>query len=256
MTIRDERGFSLPELIIVMTVTSVLVGVLMLFTFSYWQYSFVSQADQDTFTDRLNASDYLRENLGSASGLITQTSIPDSNTGVPDPDDSQFWIEVHAVPGNVPHGSGDITPLAYYKRNSVNASGQLIMNGTQPYEDEYVLYLEKPTRALMVRTLANPAAAGNRAITSCPAAVASASCPVDKTLSHNVDSVDKRLFSRSGVVIDWTSVYDPDISQYVGPDNSTVEVVELTLNVSTKPVFQKSKTTSSSTVIRVAMRNI
>lgn len=256
MSISDEDGFSLPELITVMVVTGVLVGVIMLFTFSYWQYSYVSQADQDTFTDRLNASDYLRENLGTSSGLITQTSIPDLNTGAPDPADNQFWISVHAVPGNVPHGSSDITPVAYYKRHSSNPSGQTIMNGAQPYEDEYVLYLDKPSRALKVRTLANPAAADNKAVTSCPPALASSTCPEDKTLSPNVDSIDKRLFSRSGVVIDWTSIYDPDIAQYVGPDNPTVEVVELTMNISTKPVFQKSKTTSSSTVIRVALRNI
>jgi prepilin-type N-terminal cleavage/methylation domain-containing protein len=256
MTIRNEHGFTLPELIIVMTVTTVLVGVVMLFTFSYWQYSFVSQANQQTFTDRLNASDYLRENLGSSSGLITQTSIPDNNTGAPDPGDNQFWASIHAVPGNITHGSSDITPISYFKKPSLNNTGQIIMNGSAPFEDEYVLYLHKPTRTLKVRTLANANAPNNRAVTSCPLSTASATCPEDRTLSENIDSVDKRFFSRSGVVIDWTSVYDSNIGQYIGPDNPTVEVVEFTLNISTKPIFQKSKTVSSSTVVRVALRNI
>lgn len=252
----DQSGFTLPELIVVMTVSTVLVGVLMLFTFSYWQYSYVSQANQETFTDRLNASDYLRENLGTSSGMVNQTSIADSNTGVADPFNPDLWVAVHAVPGNTTYGSGDITPIAYYERYSTNASGQIIMNGLLPYEDEFVLYLHKPTRSLMVRTLANPNAPANRALTSCPTASASTTCPADKTLSGNIDSVDKRFFSRSGVIIDWTSIYDSSIGQYVGPDNSVVEVVEFTINISTKPVFQKSNTTSSSTVIRVALRNI
>lgn len=252
---KNEQGFTLPELLMVITISSILVGVIMLFTFSYWQYSFVAQANQDTFTDRLNASDFLRENIGSSSGLITQTSITDSNVGAPDPVDNQYWIAVHAVPGNTTYGAGNITPFAYYKKNSINSSGQIIMNGTQPYEDEYVLYLDKSKRSLMVRTLANPSAAGNKAVTSCPPASATAICPADKTLSENIDSIDKRFFSRSGVAIDWTSIYDPVISDYVGPDNSTVEVIEFTINIGHKAILQKSKTTSSSTIIRVALRN-
>jgi hypothetical protein len=163
---------------------------------------------------------------------------------------------VHATPGNTTYGTGNITPLAYYKKPSINTSKQLIMNGTQPYEDEFVLYLDKSTRSLMVRTLANPFASGNRVMTSCPAAAATVSCPADKILSGNIDSVNKRFFSRSGVVIDWASVYDSSTGQNAGPDNPTVEVAEFTLNISKKPIFQKSNTTSSSTVVRVALRNI
>lgn len=254
--IKNENGFTITELVIVMTVTSVLVGVIMLFTFSYWQYSYVTQANQDTFTDRLNASDFLREAIGSSAGLITQPSITDPNVGSADPANPQHWIPVHAIPGTTTYdATSSITPLMYYTGNSINASRQIIYNGTQPYLDEFVLYLDKPTKSLMLRTLANPYATGNKAKTSCPASAATVDCPADRVLSANIDSIGKRFFSRSGGTIDWTSIYDSDISDYAGPDNPSVEVAELTLNISKKAVFQKSNTVSSSTVVRIALRN-
>ena len=129
------------------------------------------------------------------------------------------------------------------------------MNGVQPYEDEYVLYLNGTTKQLLLRTLANSSASGNRAITSCPAAVATTSCPADKIIASDLGSVDIRYFSRSGGTIDWTSIFDSATNTYVGPDEPAVEVLELTLNISTKAVFQTSNTTTSSTVICIALRN-
>jgi len=252
-----EQGFTLVELMIVIVTTSLFVGLIMFFTIQYWRYGFALEADLDTFTQRLNAGDFIRDSLGTSSGLMTQNSISDSNALSADPvAGANYWLMIHAVPHNIAvPAAGSYTPVMYYRRISVNTSNVVIMNGTQPYEDEYVMYLDGTSKSLKVRTLANSFATGNKAVTSCPPAIATATCPPDKTLISNLASIDTRYFSRSGNLIDFTSIVDPITSEYIGPDYTAVEVVELTLNVAKKDAFQKVITTRSSNIIRIALRN-
>lgn len=255
---RDEKGFTITELLIVIILTSILTLIVMLFAFDLWRNSAISAAENDTLVTRFNASDTLREFIGTSSGLIIQNSITDANAMVPDPDISggQFWLPIHAVPATVPvGGSGTFTPLIYFKRYSVDSSNQYIMNGTSPYEDEYVLYLDGSTKNLMMRILANPSATGDKYLTTCPPASASAACPADRVVAADVSSVATRYFSRTGNLIDHDSITDPDTGEYIGPDYTAVEVLELTINLSKKPAFSSTNPTSNSTVIRIALRN-
>ncbi len=253
---KSASGFTLMELLVVIILAAFFSSLVVYFTFSYWRYGFSLQADEDTLTTRLNAGDLIRESVGTALGLIIQNSIPDSHALVLDPNNANFWLPIHAIPGtiNVP-AAGQVTPLIYYRRYSFDASGNYIMNGSQPYEDQYVLYLAGDSKSLMIRTLANPSATGNRLKTSCPPSLASVSCPADKTVATNLASVATRYFSRTGNLIDYTSVYDPNTNSYAGPDFTAVEVVEFTLNISQKTTFEKTAGTSSSTIIRIALRN-
>lgn len=254
--LKEESGFTLIELLIVMVMTAFFTSLIMFFTFSYWRYGYSIAADLDTFVTRLNAGDVLREVVGTSTGFITQNSIADPRANNPESVGSGYWTVQHAIPGNTPVGAtGTTTPLLYFRRFSLTTTGAYILNGAQPYEDEYVLYLNGTTKQLLLRSIANPSATGNRLKSSCPKAVASSSCPEDKIVADNIVSVDKRFFSRSGNLVDWTSVYDATTSTYVGPDYSVVEVLELTLNISKKAVFQTANTTQSSTIIRIALRN-
>lgn len=255
---QNQGGFTLPELIVVLFVSSLFTGLLMFFMISYWRYGLLLESDLDTLTTRLNAGDYLRENINSASGLIIQNSLQDSNPIVPDTSISpiKYWLPIHSIPGTTSIGSASTkTSLIYFKRPSINTSGAIVMNGTQPYEDEYILYLDGGTKSLMSRTLANPNAVGNRLKTSCPSAIATNSCPADKTVATDLSSVEMRYFSKTGNIIDYTSSYDSSNNTYTGPDFPVVEVVEFKLNLSKKPAFQTSNATLNNTVIRVALRN-
>lgn len=251
----QERGITLVELMVAVTISGIFVSLIMYFTFSYWRYGYLLEADLDTFITRLNAGDVLREAFGTSSGLVTQNSIPDSNTLNPDPAiaSNLYWVPIHAVPGNTTVSSGT-TPLLYYRRFSVNTSGSVIMNGVQPYQDEYVLYINGSTKQLLIRSLANTFALNNRLQTSCPPALASTACPADKVIANDLSSVDKRFFSRSGNIIDYTSIVD-GLGNYIGPDYPTVEVIELGLNITKKPIFQTTTSTINSTIIRIALRN-
>ena len=254
----DQRGITLVELIVVMVMTLMFTGIISTFTIGYWRYGYLLEADLATLSTRLNAGDFLREGIGMSTGLISQNGITDTHTNNPDSAISSgvYWTPIHAIPGNKSVGSkGTTTPLMYYRRPSLNSSKAYIMNGLQPYEDEYVLYLDGTTKSLMLRSLANPNASGNRLKTSCPASFVTSSCPADKTIATDIASIDMRYFSRAGNLIDYTSIVDSSTGQYIGPDFTAVEVVEFNLNLVKKPIFQSTNATQNSTIIRVALRN-
>lgn len=261
---KDQNGFTIPELILVMVMTVLLTGLLFQFAMGYARFGSIAQSDSIAFVERLNVSDYLRENLGLSSGLIGQTSISDSNANVPEAGNPTYWRELHAVKGTFGNTS-TVTPLLYFKKPSLTTSGDMVYNGVLLYEDEYVLYHDGPSKELRIRTLAHPGVTNNRVKTSCPAAAATTNCPADKVLIDDITSVALRYFSRSGNDITFTSLDNlgsspctapaPDYAGCVGPDFPSVEVVELTVNLSKQPVGVRSNSTQSATVIRVALRN-
>ncbi|HEX8182770.1 MAG TPA: hypothetical protein VF575_04180 [Candidatus Saccharimonadales bacterium] len=246
------------ELIVVMVMTLIFTGIISNFMIGYWRYSALLEADLTTLSTRLNAGDFIRENIATSTGLVSQNSIPDNNPGLADSTISSglFWQPIHAIPGNKPIGGNGVkTPLVYYRRPSLDASKAFIMNGTQPYEDEFIYYLDGSTKSLMQRTLANPNAVGNRVKTSCPPSSATASCPADKTIATDLASIDMRYFSRAGNLINYTSIVDSTTGNYIGPDFTAVEVVEFNINLTKKPFLQQTNATQNSTIIRVALRN-
>lgn len=254
----DQQGLTIVELLVVIAVSSILMTVITVFALSYWTNSAVLQSDEDTLVTRLNSSDYIRSAIDSASGLITQNDLADSHTENPDTTDSsgQYWVPIHAVPGTITVGSaGTITPVIYFNRPSIDTSKSIVMNGTIPYQDDVILYLNGATKQLLARTIANSSAVNNRAKTTCPAALATASCPQDTIVADNVQSVSMRYFSRSGNTIDHDSIIDSLTGAYIGPDFPSVEVVEFTLKLYKTAQLKGGQNTINQTVIRVALRN-
>jgi hypothetical protein len=241
-----------------MVVTVIFSGLIIYFALSYWRAAATLENDMESYVSRLNAGDKLRDSFNAASGLVTQNSIVDSNTGNADPvyPSNEYWIPIHAVPGNKPMGAaGTITPLVYFTQPAVNTTKNFIMNGTQPYENEFVLYMDGTSKELRMRSLANPAAVNNATKTSCPPSIATTTCPADRVIAENIASVDTRYFSRTGIAINYQSIIDPTTGTYIGPDFTSVEVVEFNLRVFKKSTVNAGADTSSQTVIRVALRN-
>lgn len=260
----SQDGFTIPELIIMMVVTSILTLSVIGFAMNYWGSTAQLENDSVTLVTRLNAGDTLRDNLNVASGLISENSIPDANVGSTDPTDGpSYWLTIHAIPQTITMPSaGNITPVFYFEAPSVTNAKDFIMNGTQPYQDEFVLYLNGSTKTLKIRTLTNPNANGNRLKTSCPPTAETASCPADRVLADTVSAVDTRYLSRSGNTINYTSQVQLDSSGnpvvptvYIGPDFQAVEVVELTIHLFQKKTVGGGANTSNQVIVRVALRN-
>ncbi len=263
-----ERGFTLPELIIVMVLSTMLSAILFGFAIDYSRYGSTIQSNSVAFVERLNASDFLRENIGLSSGLINQTSIHDDHALVQDPYDPEHWILIRAVKGTFGNNSS-VTPLVYFKKFSRNSNRDVVYNGVKPYEDEYVIYHDGAKKEVRVRTLANPDAKDvdgtSMATTSCPIAYVTDECPEDKLLISDIISIGLRYFSRSGNEITYNSIDDlgivpctavgPLYTGCAGADFPSAEVIEITLNLSKRPDGVGTNSTQSATIIRVALRN-
>jgi prepilin-type N-terminal cleavage/methylation domain-containing protein len=253
-----QRGLTIVELLVVIIVSGLLMATISSFALDYWTNAAVLQNDESTLVTRLNTGDYIRNAIDSASGLINQNDLPDSNTGAPDTSVSgnQYWIPIHAIPRTITMGTpGVITPLIYFNRPSIDTSKNVVLNGTIPYQDDVVLYMDGSTKQLLARVIANTAATNNSALTTCPPASATTLCPNDVIVADNVSGISLRYFSRSGNPVDYTSIVDATTGEYIGPDFPSVEVVELTLKLTQKAQLHGGANTTNQTVIRVALRN-
>lgn len=266
---RQQAGFSLVEMIIVVVMTTFLSMIIFGMGYQYLKQAASLNAKSNFYMDRLNISDYLRSNIGLSSGLLNQNSIADSQTLVPDPDDTTntHWKLMHAIPGT--HGNtGAITPIVYYSQDATRIDGTTIENGASAYQNEFVLYHDGPTSELRVRSLAHPDAVGNRLQTTCT--TESSTCRKDKVLLTGVQTVETTYFSRSGDKIDYRSSCDPDViacgipplceqtPPYTGCnglDYSQVEVVQFKIKV--KKVIESDANHSiyNTTIVRIALRN-
>lgn len=260
---RQEQGLTIIELLISIVVTAMLTGLIFTFFFGYFRQGVTTQVELNAIVERLNAADYLRENIGSSSGFINQNSIPDPNTMKADPayPSGEYWELIHSYAG-LKNNTGGITPVAYFKRFSVDGNRKILSNNLLPYEDEYIIYLDEISKEMRVRVLANGSAPGNALKTSCPPAIATDACPTDRILATDVTGVNMRYFNKGGSEITYsvTSVTDtdadPDVTYDVyGPDFPSVEVVEFNLKLSKVPSFDRDDSIKSSTIIRVALRN-
>ncbi len=250
----SKAGFTLVELLIAMVFTLMFTALVLGFMLNFWSATATLVNDSETFVTRENAGDRLRELLNSAAQLIDQNSISDSHPLAAG--DSTHWQLIHAIPGTITMpASGSYAPVFYFESPSIDSSGNIIYNGAAPYYDEFVLYLDGNTKSLMLRTLQNPRATGDKFITSCPPSIATASCPADSTIATDITSVGLRYFSRSGNTIDYTSVTDPNTGQYIGPDFPAVEVVEISLDLGRNSTLNGGQVTKNETIIRVALRN-
>lgn len=255
---KAQSGLTIVELLIAMVVSMGIVLVIFAFMLDFWRVNSTLKTDFDTYVVRLDAGDKLRNAFSVSSGLIIQNSIADTHTLVADTSEASgnYWEPLHAIPSTVSIGSsGTYTPVVYFQSPSIDSSKNIIFNDDQPYEDEYVLYLDGTAKKMMLRTIANPAAPGNTAVSSCPPSAVTASCPVDKTVAMDISSVETRYFSRSGNPIDFTSIIDSTSGEYIGPDFPVVEVIELTLNLYKKSVVDGGQDSINSTIVRVALRN-
>ncbi len=257
LNLNSQNGFTVPELIVVMVLTLLFSTMVLSFAFDFWGTATDLQNSSETLVTRQNLGDRLRGRLNVASTLLNQNSIADAQANVSDPSDvsGTHWLILHAVPETVPMpAAANFTPILYYAAPTVDSSKNFIMRGVEPHQDEFVMYLDGSTKKLMIRTLANDVS-GNVLKTTCPASVASSTCPADSTIAEDVLSVSKKYFSKSGNPINWNDVKDPDTGESIGPDYADVEVVELTVTLFKRAVVHGQADSRSNTTVRVALRN-
>jgi prepilin-type N-terminal cleavage/methylation domain-containing protein len=229
---QDQRGLTVMELLVALVVGGLMSMTITTFALRYWSNTAVLQNNEQALVSRLNAGNYLRSIVNSSNGLIVQNDIPDTHTLNADPANvsGAYWLPIHALPGTTSIGtSGTYTPVIYLDRPSINTSKAIVMNGTAPYQDNVLLYMDGSNKQFKARVLANP--------------------------NEDVSSVGVRYFSKSGNTIDYSSIKDPVTGANNGPDFPSVEVLEITINLSKKARLHNGANTTNQTIIRVALRN-
>lgn len=196
----NQSGYTLPELVVTMSVFAILsVGLLtIMMTF------FTTIIRNTKFVDMTVASqNFLRttqENMRYGAGVRSINTISDANapSGGWNTSNSIFVIII-AVP-------------------AVDSDREYIIDSLtgEPYMNELVYY--RDGNNLMQRTLAHTGAVGNSLTTSCPASLASSSCPADKQLLEHLDTIDFTFYDQDNAttvdpLLARSVVVDLDVSQ-------------------------------------------
>lgn len=175
-----QAGFTLVELIVAITALAV-ISVAFLGMISSYYVIITRNSELTDMT--LNSQNLLRttvENIRYGDGVrqTNQISDPNAPSGGWSTSNSNFVIII-AVPAL------DRTSHAYIIDPATGS----------PYMNELVYYKNGST--LMERILANPSAANNNRVTSCPANLATNTCPADPQLATYVSSMSFTMYDQS-----------------------------------------------------------
>lgn len=208
-----EKGFTLVELTIVISVTSVIAVVFLYVVSNY----FVTITRSNELADMtINSQNLLRttvENIRFGNGVEQTNTISDSNapSGGWNTSNTSFVIVI-PVP-------------------AVDSSGSYIIDSStgDPYMNELVYY--KSGTTLMERILANPNAAGNSLRTTCPANLVTSSCPIDRQLATFVSTMTFTLYDQNAAQTTTTSSARSIYITLTMQRNAPVSPITLSTNI-------------------------
>lgn len=195
----NQKGFTLPELIVAMTLMMILSLTLANFVVNWYSTASLAQARADLLTNAENALDTIANDIRLSGSTDETNRWPDANG----PSGQQFgW-----------HSGTQVLVLA---KTAVDTSNNIIFSDPAQYitqKDNAVYYLSNGT--LYKRVIAADDA-NSAAVTTCPPASASQSCPADKTIATGVKG--------------FTITYYDENLQSVTPDNARAVQLAITLS--------------------------
>lgn len=193
MSASNQQGYTITELMISVSVSSILFIAFLTVIMNYFILITRNNASIEMTTSSQNLLRSTVDNLRVSNGVRQTNSITDANAPVGgwNTSNTNFVIVIS-------------TP-------AVNSADDYIIDPVtgSPYMNELVYY--KSGNSLYKRNLANPSAAGNRLRTSCPAAIASPSCPADVNLADYFQSMSFSLYDQDG-----TLTADPAQARSIG----------------------------------------
>jgi prepilin-type N-terminal cleavage/methylation domain-containing protein len=98
-------------------------------------------------------------------------------------------------------GSGGTLILAIPSRDTSNNLIYIDGLHNNLYTDDVIFYLDAATHRLYKRVIANTAATGNKAVTTCPPAAATPSCPADSVIVEDVANLTTSYIDSNGATI-------------------------------------------------------
>lgn len=212
-------GFTITELMVSVTVASILIVVMLTVTMYFYADILRQQAIAELAIESQSILRRLVEDIRTADAIHDTNVISDVNAPV------GGWLT--SDPNNVMI----IATPAY------DSARQIIYNPDDnfPYENEIIYYGSGNTIAR--RTLKQPDAVGNTAVTTCPQAASSSTCPPDTNLSSYLENLQFAFF---------------DIDNQSTSTASSARSVAITLNLKRR-IYGRDVTFSNT--VRTTLRN-
>lgn len=229
MTSLNQRGVTLIELVVATAVTAMLVIIIGQFVGNSLFFS--SREDTQTVlqSNTKGAVESVATAVREAKRVEATNTLPDANA----PGNQYGWTVTSPATASLILG----VPARDSNNNLLYIDGQ----HTNIYLDEYVYYIDPTTSILYKRVIRNPNTGldGNvsAAVTTCPSASASSSCPADPKVVSDVAQLN-------------TVYYDSNNNIVTTPTGT--EAVQITL-VQTHKAGKQTLSSSFTTI--VAMRN-
>jgi type II secretory pathway component PulJ len=217
----NQSGISLVELLLTMTIVSILSIVLMNFMTNWFRQNAITQTRASLLTNSQDALDIITDN-------IRLSSAADLNNRFQDPYSP-------SAPSNQLSWQSNASTLILASAVE-NTSGSIVFSDPSnytSYKNNLIFFVKNGI--LYRRTLAAPVT-GNKVKTTCPATNKSAACPSDRMLAQNVQSLSIQYLSAE--------------NQVVSPSNA--RSIELTLVLSKKAFGQ---TLTANDKARMVFRN-
>lgn len=167
-----SAGFTLPELLIAMIVAVFMSGVIIAFMDNGLRANVIAQSQQQLLTDAQLGLDYAARDIRLSANADDANRWPDANA--PNPADQYSWAS-----------NSSTLILATAAQDS---SGNILFDDPSKYitaKDNHIYFVSNGT---LYRRILASTTSGNAAVTTCPAATASSSCPVDKAVLQNVSN--------------------------------------------------------------------
>lgn len=215
----NERAFTITELMLATAISGILAVVM--FTISTYYYGNTLQAQmtaQMALESQLILTQ-LVEDIRLSDGIAQTNAITDVNSP------AGGWV------------TSDPSNILIIKSPAIDSARDIIYDPSTnlPYRNEIVYFSTGST--MYKRMLKNDSAPGNTAVTTCPPALATASCPEDKSYTNNLVNLTFTFYD-----VNDAPVANPELARSVN----------LIVNMQRK-VYGKNLTISNST--RTTLRN-
>lgn len=192
----SQRGFTLIELLVAVAITGLLISIIMTYMVNAFATNTIDTERENLLQQAQTALDTANNDILLSASAASANAWPDPNG--PGGSANQYsWVS-----------DSDTLVLNTAVQDS---SGKIIFADPLHYvsaKNNRIYFVQNDT--LYRRTLANPVS-GNTLTTSCPAAVASSTCPADSVLTSGVSSFKVSYYDDNG---DVTS--DPTAARGIG----------------------------------------
>ncbi len=186
-----QSGYTLAELPISLLIIGLLAGTLASLYFIFFNTTLRNNYQARLAVESQGILRSIVEELRISSG-VRASSMPDSNV----------------VGGGSNWSTSNANLVLIIATPAVDVNNNIIFNTTagMPYMNEIVYFATNGK--LYKRYLADSTAPGNRYVTSCPHAVASATCPEDSILSDHFKNMSFVFYDQDNAIINQSIVAD------------------------------------------------